>query len=158
MKKMPLWICKCLKMHFIAVTDIHVTTLVRNWVCSTITLQLKCKNCNFVSHELPLFHSVKKPRDRQTTGILNSCLVLPVLGSQLGISDIQLILACLNIQAPDKRGLQRKFNSRTEYFQYRRTTRYSKRRQIANKERFKHSIYKSPTVASVDHSYGINLG
>ena len=89
---------------------LKLSVLDRKGLC--ITLQLKCQNCNFVSHELPLFHSVKK--QGQTTGILNNCLVLPVLGSKLGISDVQLMLACLNIQAPDKRGLQRKFNSLTD--------------------------------------------
>ena len=47
--------------------------------------------------------------------------------------------------------------NRKRSFQY-KSTRYSKRRRIANRELFKQSLYKSTTVASADHSYGINLG
>ncbi len=38
-----------------------------------------------------------------------------------------------------------------------KSTRYSKRRRIANEKLFEISVYKQSNVASVDHSYGINL-
>jgi hypothetical protein len=38
-------------------------------------------------------------------------MLLQVMSFKKGIADVQLILACLNIQEPDKRGVQRKLNS-----------------------------------------------
>ena len=82
----------------------------RKGIC--LTVKVTCCNCNFVSSDMELFQSYKKRGI--SAGLTNSCLILPVLGSKMGISDIHLVLACLNIQAPDKRGMQRKLNNLTE--------------------------------------------
>ena len=43
-------------------------------------------------------------------GSLNVGLLIPMLNSKIGISDVVQILSCLNIKLPDRRGLQRKLN------------------------------------------------
>ena len=42
-------------------------------------------------------------------GCYNTMMLVPVLKSRIGIK--VMTLACLNIQSPDKRGLQRKVNT-----------------------------------------------
>ena len=59
---------------------------------------------------MPLYTSINQKHGKPL-GVLNVCLLLPVLCSKMGISDLLLVLACLNIQAPDKRGMQRKLNT-----------------------------------------------
>jgi hypothetical protein len=53
--------------------------------------------------------SIKKARGPHA-GALNEMVVLPVIKSKLGVSDIHLVLSCLNIKAPSKVLLQSKVN------------------------------------------------
>ena len=59
---------------------------------------------------MPLYTSIDQ-KHGMPLGVLNVCLLLPVLCSKMGISDLLLVLACLNIQDQDKRGMQRKLNT-----------------------------------------------
>jgi hypothetical protein len=79
----------------------------RRGVCVEVTI--KCTNCNFTTGAQSLSQTIEQ-RHGKPSGTLNSSLLLPVMSSKMGIADVQLVLACLNIQAPDKRGMQRKLN------------------------------------------------
>ncbi len=86
---------KCMKGHACENEDLRLSVLDRKGLC--ITIKIKCMNCGFNSVDVPLFQSVK--RHGRSTGVINDCLLLPVLSSKLGISDLQRVLACLNIQS-----------------------------------------------------------
>lgn len=74
-----------------------------------ITLQVSCHNCSFKSEPVELFTTVKSPKG-PPAGTLNVSLLIPALKSKVGIHDLVHTLSCLNIQPPDRRGLQRRFN------------------------------------------------
>ena len=61
-----------------------------------------CRNCSFISD---IFAS-RGP----DAGSLNVCLLIPVLKSKVGISDVVQVLSCLIIKSPDRRCLQRWLN------------------------------------------------
>ncbi len=46
----------------------------------------------------------------QRMGTLNDSLLLPILKTKMGISDIIMCLACLNIQPPSKSGMHTTLN------------------------------------------------
>jgi hypothetical protein len=75
-----------------------------------ITAAVICTSCHFKSKAVELYETVKKSCG-PSTGMLNEALVLPVLKSKVGISDVPLVLSCMNIKVPDSRGLQRKLNN-----------------------------------------------
>ena len=58
---------------------------------------------------MDLFTTVPSSRGPDASN-LNVCLLIPVLKSKVGISDVVQVLSCLNIKSPDRRGLRRRFN------------------------------------------------
>jgi hypothetical protein len=74
-----------------------------------ISIKVVCRNCKF-STDVTKMYDVIKPSRGPSGGCLNSAILMPVMLSKIGISDILLVLSALNIRAPDKRGLQRKLN------------------------------------------------
>ena len=59
-----------------------------------------------------LYTRIKSEKEPEA-GCLNTILLLPVHKSRIGLNDLNMILSCLNIKSPDKRGLQRKLNKLT---------------------------------------------
>jgi hypothetical protein len=88
--------------------NIKLTLEDRQGLC--VSLKVKCSNCKFITDTSKLFNSIKSTRGPDA-GCLNSALLLPVLLSKVGINDILLMLSALNIQAPNKRGLQKKLHT-----------------------------------------------
>ena len=78
-----------------------------------ITVEVLCRDCSLISDAVDLFTTVPSPRDPDA-GSLNVCLLIPVLRSAVGISDVVQILSCLNMKSPDRRGLQRRLNRLTD--------------------------------------------
>ncbi len=101
-------IFKCIGNHSCDQPSLDYNITDRKGLC--VDIKVLCHNCDFCSDEIPLYTSIPKKHGKPL-GVLNISLLLPVLCSKLGISDLQLLLACLNIQAPDKRGMQRKLNT-----------------------------------------------
>lgn len=75
-----------------------------------VAIQVSCKNCTFTSRPIELYTRTKTSAKGPPSGTLNTSLLIPVLKSKVGITDLLKILACLNIKPPDRRGLQRKLN------------------------------------------------
>ena len=100
-------IFQCIGQHSCEKSSIDYTITERKGLCADI--QVTCDNCNFCTEEMPLYQSINKKHGKPL-GLLNVSLLLPVLCSKMGISDLLLVLACLNIFGPDKRGMQRKLN------------------------------------------------
>ena len=90
----------------------NVTIEKRQGLC--ISIQVSCKNCLFKSSTVDLFTRSKVSPKGPPAGTLNTSVLIPALKSKVGISDIVQILTCLNIKAPDRRGLQRKFNKMSD--------------------------------------------
>ena len=74
-----------------------------------ITVEVFCRHCSLISDAVDLFTTVPSSRGLDA-GSLNVCLLIPVLKSKVGISDVVQILSCLNMKLPDRRGLQRRLN------------------------------------------------
>ena len=98
-----------------------------------ITVEVFCRNCNFISDEVDLFTTVPSSRGPDA-GSLNVCLLIPVLKSKVGISDVVQVLSCLNIKSPDRRGLQRRFNRYSDMM-----VDVNKQQMIDNQTYVKHS-------------------
>ena len=130
---------KCMKGHACENEDLRLSVLDRKGLC--ITIKIKCMNCGFNSVDVPLFQSVK--RHGRSTGVINDCLLLPVLSSKLGISDLQRVLACLNIQSPDKRGMQRKFNTLSDEVVKMNNTQMQKKTGVCAKSVFVEALKSS---------------
>ena len=74
-----------------------------------VTIQVTYKNCPFKSGLVDLFtRSNMSPRGPPAY-TFNTSLLIPVLKSKVGISDVLLTLTC-DIQTPDRRGFQRILN------------------------------------------------
>lgn len=71
-----------------------------------VEIEVACKNCDFHTGLIPM----TDPTSILKSSMINISVLLPVLLSKIGINDLQLVLAALNIQAPDSRGMQRKLN------------------------------------------------
>lgn len=74
-----------------------------------VSVHVKCLNCSFCSTKVDLF-TTYKPKRGPNAGVLNASLLIPVLKSKVGLSDIDLILSCLNIKPPNRAGMQCKLN------------------------------------------------
>lgn len=74
-----------------------------------VSVRVICNKCVFRSDEIKLF-STFKPARGPDGGTLNIALLIPVLKSRVGLSDIIHILTCLNIKAPNRPGMQIKVN------------------------------------------------
>lgn len=103
-----------------------VTVQKRQGLCITACVQ--CNNCKFKSSMVELFTKHKKSRG-PPAGILNDALVIPILKSMMGISDINLFLSCLNIKTPNKRVMQRKLNQLSDL-----VTDLNEQQMLANQE------------------------
>jgi len=79
----------------------------RTGLCLSIAVH--CKSCHFISSAVEMTATIKKNRG-PAAGALNEMVVLPVLKSKVGISDISLILSCLNIRPPSRSLMQTKVN------------------------------------------------
>ena len=78
-----------------------------------LSVIVKCKSCGFKTPKTGLFKTVK-PKRGPDSGCLNTMILMPVLKSRVGLNDLDLVLSCLNVRPPDKRGLQRKLNTVTD--------------------------------------------
>lgn len=94
--------------HYCGSPKMNFTISKRQGLC--ITGQSKCLTCRFRSSEVQLYKTHKKSRGPET-GTLNEALLLGCLKTKVGVSDTSFILSCLNVKAPDTRGMQRKLNS-----------------------------------------------
>ena len=101
-------IFQCIGQHSCEQPSIYYSITERKGLCADI--KVTCDNCDFCTEEMPLYTSINQKHGKPL-GVLNVCLLLPVLCSKMGISDLLLVLACLNIQDQDKRGMQRKLNT-----------------------------------------------
>lgn len=119
-----------------------VTVHKRQGLCNTVCVQ--CNNCKFKSNMVELFTKVKKRRG-PPAGILNDALLIPVLKSKMGISDIQLFLSCLNIMSPNKRVMQRKLNHLCDM-----VTDLNEQQMLANQEYVKR-INQAAGVENIVH-------
>ena len=83
----------------------------RQGLCVTVTVN--CRNCGFETPKCALFTTMKTARGPDA-GCVNTMMLIPVLKSRVGLNDLHLFLSCVNIRAPDLRGLQRKLNQLTD--------------------------------------------
>ena len=115
-----------------------------------VFIQVKCKNCDFDTGHMPLFETIKL-RQGQSSGTLNNSVLLPAMVSKMGLTDIQLVLACLNVSAPNKRGMQKKLNTLSDQVQ-----KLDKQQLIKNQEYVRDVQYlagRSGTDIEYDVSY-----
>ncbi|MEW8543120.1 MAG: hypothetical protein AB2693_06255 [Candidatus Thiodiazotropha sp.] len=89
--------------------SIHIVE--RQGLC--VSVVAKCNKCGFNTPKTGLFTKMKAQRGPDA-GCINTMMLMPVLKSRVGINDLNMTLACLNIRSPDKRGLQRKLNTVTD--------------------------------------------
>ncbi|CAC5423672.1 unnamed protein product [Mytilus coruscus] len=74
-----------------------------------VSVKVVCTNCGFSSEPVKLYSTMKSPRGPDS-GVLNNALLIPVIKSKVGISDIITIMSCLNIQCLSRTVMQRKVN------------------------------------------------
>ena len=89
------------------------TVSIVEWKGLCASVSVTCKNCGFKSPKTGLFTTVKPQRDPDG-GCINTMMLMPVVKSRVGLSDLNLVLSCLNIKAPSIRVLQRKLNKLTD--------------------------------------------
>lgn len=94
--------------HYCSSPKMNFSISKRQGLC--ITGQSKCLTCRFSSSQVQLYETHRKSRGPET-GTLNEALLLGCLKTKVGVSDTSFILSCLNVKAPDTRGMQRKLNS-----------------------------------------------
>lgn len=78
-----------------------------------VSVQAICASCGFLSDPIKLFTTIKSPRGPDS-GVLNNSVLIPVLKSKVGISDIINILSCLNIKTLSRSVMQRKLNKMSD--------------------------------------------
>lgn len=82
-----------------------------------VTVQILCKTCGFKSEMVEMFERIEKNNIRQygpRGGMINEALVLPMLKTKCGPSDISTVLSSLNIKPPSAPLLQHKLNKAAE--------------------------------------------
>ena len=75
-----------------------------------VYVSVTCSNCHYQSRPIEMTDTVQKARKGPPAAALNEMIVLPALKSKVGLNDISMVLACLNIRGPTHTVLQRKFN------------------------------------------------
>ena len=65
-----------------------------------ISIKVSCKGCSFSTEDLHLYHNIKKGLRGPSTGTLNDRLVIPVLKTKVGVTDLGFVMSCLNIKCP----------------------------------------------------------
>ena len=78
-----------------------------------VSVKVVCTNCDFSSEPVKLYSTMKSPRGPDS-GVLNNALLIPVIKSKVGISDIVTIMSCLNIQCLSRTVMQRKVNKMSD--------------------------------------------
>ena len=91
--------------------SVSINIVKRQGLCTSVVV--KCKSCGYETPQTGLYTTIKSEKGPQA-GCLNTMLLLPVLKSRVGLNDLNMMLSCLNIKSPDKRGLQRKLNKLTD--------------------------------------------
>ena len=86
---------------------VTVSNVERKGLCASVSAT--CKNCGFKTPKNGLFTAVK-PQRGPDGGCINRMIVMPVVKSRVGLSDINLVLSCLYVKAPSICVLQRKLN------------------------------------------------
>lgn len=117
--------------------SVSISVTERQGLCVSVTAT--CNSCMFKTRKTDLFTKIKTKRGPDA-GCLNISVLLPVTKSRIGINDLNLVLSCLNIRAPDKRGLQRKLNNLSD-----RVENMNKQQMVANQQYVK----KIQTLAGV---------
>ena len=83
-------------------TDLNLKVTKRNGLC--ISLQAQCSACHFKSNEQTMTETQRLSKRGPETGLLNQMVVLPVLKSKMGMSDVSFLLNCVNVKTPCKIG------------------------------------------------------
>jgi hypothetical protein len=116
-----------------------------------ITVEVFCRNCSFISDEVDLFTTIPSFRGPDA-GSLNVCLLIPVVQSKVGISDVVQVVSCLNIKSHDRRGLQSRFIRLSD-----KMVDVNKQRMIDNQTYVKHILQlaeeENPVDVETDSSY-----
>ncbi|XP_053390405.1 uncharacterized protein LOC128553299, partial [Mercenaria mercenaria] len=128
--------------------NIMMSVADRKGLC--ISLEVKCQNCDFATGHIPLFDSIKT-KQGQESGTINNTVLMPVMTSKLGITDIQLVLSCLNIRAPNKRGMQRKLNNVSDQVQS-----LNKEQMVRNQRYIKKVQYLAQSSGGTDIEYDVS--
>ena len=76
----------------------------------SVSVVAKCNKCGFNTPKTGLFTTMKTQKGPDA-GYNNRMMLMPLLKLRVEINDLVMTLAGLNIQSPDKRGLQRKLNT-----------------------------------------------
>lgn len=106
--------------------SVNIDIAERQGLC--VSIIVKCNNCGFETPKTGLFTKIKSQRGPEA-GCINHMMLMPVLKSRIGLKDLNFTLSCLNVRAPDIRGLQRKLNKLTD-----RTEELNKQQMIQNQQ------------------------
>ena len=85
---------------------------IRKGMC--ITLQTKCNRCSFNTKPVKLYTECKKQNRGPAAGCLNEGLSMATLKSKMGGSDVQMLMACLDIRSPCLTNINNKITKQCE--------------------------------------------
>ncbi|XP_053379978.1 uncharacterized protein LOC123528007 [Mercenaria mercenaria] len=125
----------------------HLETQITDRTGLFITLSVNCHHCHCSSGEINMSEKVKKSRG-PPAGALNEMLLLPVLKSRMGLSDVLLVLSCLNIKTPNRNTLQSKLNVLSDT-----ATQINKKQMTTNQRYLARIISLAGKEKSVDTQY-----
>lgn len=111
LKKLEELVCAFAPHSCEASDSVSIQIVERQGLC--VSVIAKCKKCGFKTPKTGLFTKMKTQKGPDA-GCINTMILMPVLKSRVGINDLQLVLSCINVRTPDKRGLQRKLNTVTD--------------------------------------------
>jgi hypothetical protein len=94
---------------------IHIPGKGRHGLC--LNINVICRHCNFSIENMPTYHENKNGARGPVTGTLNKNLLIPVLKSKIGPSDVMLLLSCLNIKSPSASLLYDNLNQMSDSIQ-----------------------------------------
>ena len=99
------------------------------------SVSVTCKKCGFKTLKTGLFTTVK-PERGPDGGYINTMMVMPVVKSRRGLSDLNLVLSCLNVKDPSICFLQRKLDKLTD-----KTEEFNKKQTIESSMCEKDSMF-----------------
>jgi hypothetical protein len=109
-----------------------------------VSLTACCSRCQYRSPSMDMSEKIRKARG-PAGGALNEMLLLPVMKSKMGIDDVLMVMACMNIKAPSRSVLQKKLNSLSDLM-----INMNEAQMIQNQEEVKHLTEQAGLPCEVD--------
>jgi hypothetical protein len=115
-----------------------------------VSFAVKCNSCNFSLEPIQMSDTVEKAKG-PPAGALNELAVMPAVKTKMGLTDITTVLTCLNIKAPSRTAMQKKFNALCD-----KMAAVNERQLIKNQEYLRQVTSLLPAVSGIDTQYDVS--